>query len=116
MAVKEIMKDKKPDLVLSGINAGANLADDVTYSGTVAAAMEATLLGIPAIALSQAGSLGNPIKWETAEQHGLKIIQMLLDEGWPNEVLINVNFPDVPLKVSKGMKLLVKAPDQTIKA
>lgn len=105
MAVKEIMKDKKPDLVLSGINAGANLADDVTYSGTVAAAMEATLLGIPAIALSQAGSLGNPIKWETAEHHGLKIIQMLLDEGWPNEVLINVNFPDVPPESIKGYEV-----------
>lgn len=95
MAIKELMKGKEPDLLLSGINAGANLADDVTYSGTVAAAMEATLLGVPAIALSQSGSLGNPIKWETAETHALKIIEMLCAEGWPEGVLINVNFPDV---------------------
>lgn len=105
MAIKEIMKGKKPDLVLSGINSGANLADDVTYSGTVAAAMEATLLGVPAIALSQGGSLGNPIKWETAEAYGLKVIKLLVEEGWPEGVLINVNFPDVPPESIKGIEV-----------
>jgi 5'-nucleotidase len=105
MAIKEIMKGKKPDLLLSGINAGANLADDVTYSGTVAAAMEATLLGVPAIAFSQAGSLGSPIKWETCETHGLKVIKLLLEEGWPAGVLINVNFPDVPPESIKGIEV-----------
>ena len=105
MAIKELMKGKKPDLVLSGINAGANLADDVTYSGTVAAAMEATLLGVPAIAFSQAGSLGSPIKWETCEAHGLKVIKLLLEEGWPEGVLINVNFPDVPPESIRGIEV-----------
>ena len=56
-AVKHLLKDRKPDLVLSGVNRGTNLADDVTYSGTVAAAMEGTLLGIPSIALSQTGGI-----------------------------------------------------------
>jgi 5'-nucleotidase len=105
MAIKELMKGQEPDLVLSGINAGANLADDVTYSGTVAAAMEATLLGVPAIALSQSGSLGSPLKWETAETHGLKIIKLLLEEGWPEEVLMNINFPDVPPESIKGYEV-----------
>ena len=105
MAIKELMKGNEPDLLLSGINAGANLADDVTYSGTVAAAMEATLLGVPAIAFSQSGSLGSPIKWETAEAHTLKVIQMLCEQGWPAEVLMNVNFPDVTPEGIKGYEV-----------
>ena len=53
LAINHILKDRKPDLVLSGVNHGSNLGEDVTYSGTIAAAMEATLLGVPAIAMSQ---------------------------------------------------------------
>src|SRR5712691_11037312 len=66
IAVKRLLRDRPPDLVLSGINAGSNVGEDMTYSGTVAAAMEATLLGIPAMALSQ-DYRGHEITWETSE-------------------------------------------------
>ena len=96
MAVHHILKDRKPALVLSGVNRGANVADDVTYSGTIAGAMEGTVLGIPSIALSQ--SYGWERKqlppWETAIGHGPDLIARLWDTGWPDHVFLNVNFPD----------------------
>ena len=97
MGVIHVLKDHRPDLVLSGVNRGSNMADDVTYSGTIAAAMEATALGIPAIALSQSTLFdeGNPIRWSCAEHHGPALIRKLLAAGWPKDVLININFPDV---------------------
>ncbi|NWH08831.1 MAG: 5'/3'-nucleotidase SurE [Alphaproteobacteria bacterium] len=96
MGIKHVMKDKLPDLVLSGVNRGANIADDVTYSGTIAAAMEGTVLGVPSIALSQAfGHSGSSqVKWSCAETHGAKLIRRLIAHGWPKDVLININFPD----------------------
>ena len=95
MGVTHVLKHHRPDLVLSGVNRGSNMADDVTYSGTIAAAMEATVLGIPAIALSQSTLLddGN-VKWSCAEAHGPGLIKRLLEAGWPKDVLININFPD----------------------
>lgn len=97
MGVHHVMKDNPPTLVLSGVNRGSNIADDVTYSGTIAAAMEGTGLGIPSIALSQAyGFTENThVKWSCAETHGPWLIRKLLETGWPKDVLINVNFPDV---------------------
>ncbi|MSP43508.1 MAG: 5'/3'-nucleotidase SurE [Alphaproteobacteria bacterium] len=96
LAIAEIMKDTLPDLILSGVNRGANLADDVTYSGTIAAAMEGTVLGVPSISLSQAwGFSDSPVvKWGTAERHAPPIIRQLIKTGWPDDVLININFPD----------------------
>lgn len=96
MGVRYLMKDKPPDLVLSGVNRGQNLADDVTYSGTVAGAIEGTLLGIPSIALSLATHMEGPnsVRWETPLHHGAGLIRQLLDTGWPEGVLLNVNFPD----------------------
>ena len=95
MAVSQIISGALPDLVLSGVNRGANLADDVTYSGTVAAAMEGILLGVPAIALSQVYWPGHSIRWSTAETHAPELIRKLLKIGWPADVLLNVNFPPV---------------------
>jgi 5'-nucleotidase len=69
LAIKEIIRDKKPDLVLSGINRGSNLGEDVTYSGTLAAAMEGTLFDIPSIALSQSIAQGMPVKWNVPGTH-----------------------------------------------
>jgi 5'-nucleotidase len=94
MGVRHIL-DAKPDLVLSGVNRGANVADDVTYSGTIAAAMEGTLLGIPSVALSQAYGWadGAEVPWTTAEAHGPDVIRRLLDAGIPPGTLVNVNFP-----------------------
>ncbi|MFP4002643.1 MAG: 5'/3'-nucleotidase SurE [Alphaproteobacteria bacterium] len=99
MAVKHILKDHKPDLILSGVNRGSNLADDVTYSGTIAGAMEGTALGVPSVALSQAYGFdaeGNrKVKWRTGEVHGPWLIAELMRADWHDSVLINVNFPDV---------------------
>lgn len=67
MGINQVMKDNPPDLVLSGVNRGGNMGDDVTYSGTVAAALEGTLMGLPPIALSQVTEDGHPTKWSTAE-------------------------------------------------
>ena len=72
LAVKRLLRDRPPDLVLSGVNGGSNVGEDLTYSGTVAAAMEATLLGIPAMALSQDFRDGEPVPWETAETFGAR--------------------------------------------
>lgn len=98
MAVLHLMKDQPPDLVLSGVNRGFNVADDVTYSGTVAAAMEGTALGIPSIAMSQTVSddEGSIARWACAETHGPALLRRLVDLGWPDGVLLNVNFPDLP--------------------
>jgi 5'-nucleotidase len=97
MAARHIMP-QKPDLLLSGVNRGRNAAEDVTYSGTVAGAMEGTVLGIPSFALSQGYSFatkGNP-PWETAIRFAPDIIRRVLDEGMPRDVLVNINFPDCP--------------------
>ncbi len=98
MAARSIMIEARPDLVLSGVNRGQNVAEDVTYSGTIAAAMEGTLLGIPSIAVSQAyGPAGrDQIHWDCARHHAAGIIRRLLEEGIPKDILFNLNFPNVP--------------------
>ena len=98
MGVRRIMRDAPPDLVLSGVNCGHNLAEDVTYSGTVAGAMEGCALGIPSIALSQEYGEGGRtgLDWSAGETHGAAVVRGLLDAGWPQGVLMNVNFPDLP--------------------
>lgn len=94
LGLNHLMKDARPTLVLSGVNRGVNLADDVTYSGTVAGAMEGTLAGVPSIALSQAI---NPetrrSDFSIAGRYGADIIRKLVNHGWRENVLFNVNFP-----------------------
>jgi 5'/3'-nucleotidase len=100
----------KPDLVLSGVNRGRNAAEDVTYSGTVAGAMEGTVLGIPSFALSQAYSAANrhdPF-WATAIKFAPDLIRRVLDAGMPPDVLVNVNFPDCPPEEVAGVALAVQ--------
>lgn len=105
MAVKSVMPDA-PDLILSGVNRGQNLAEDVTYSGTIAAAMEGTALGIRAMALSQAMNFTEGgIKWECAEAHGLPLVAQLVEQGWPEGVLLNINFPDTTPDQVKGVEI-----------
>ena len=104
-AVKHLLRDRKPDLVLSGVNRGTNIADDVTYSGTVAAAMEGCLLGLPSIAFSQAYTHDHPVKWGTATQHGAAVARRALATDWPRNVLVNVNFPDVVAASVKGVRV-----------
>ncbi len=96
------------DLVLSGVNRGANLGEDVTYSGTIAAAMEATLLDVPAIAFSQAYRNGHPVKWATAERYAPDIVRQLWRAGWAKGVLINVNFPDRVAASVQGHKVVAQ--------
>jgi 5'-nucleotidase len=103
LAVNSILRDHRPDLVLSGVNAGGNMGEDVTYSGTIAAAMEATLLDLPAIALSQHTSDRGAIHWATAAAYAPKIIRRLAAQPWPRQTLINVNFPDVPPEQVTGI-------------
>ena len=105
MGVRFLLKDKPPDLVLSGVNRGQNLADDVNYSGTVAGAIEGCLLGVPSIALSLAignYETGKPI-WDTPMRHGGGLLGKLLKAGWPEGVVLNVNFPDCQPDAVKGM-------------
>jgi len=107
MAVHHILP-QAPDLVLSGVNSGANLADDVTYSGTVSAAMEGTLLGIRSFALSQDihGDEGqNPIPWDVAETHAPAVLRKLINIPAAPGVLINLNFPACAVNEVKGARV-----------
>ncbi len=98
MAVRHILKDHPPELILSGINHGSNLAEDVTYSGTVAAAMEGAILGVRSIALSLMMGFEDGERralWDTALAHAPSLITKLLEAKWAPGTLININFPDV---------------------
>jgi 5'-nucleotidase len=106
MAMRHVL-DPRPDLVLSGVNRGQNMADDVTYSGTVAGAMEGTLLGVRSIALSQCFGGGAP-DYGPGEVHGPALIRRLLETRLPAEVLININFPDCPADEVKGTQITVQ--------
>ncbi|WMS41024.1 5'/3'-nucleotidase SurE [Acuticoccus sp. MNP-M23] len=88
----EHLMDRKPDLVLSGVNRGGNMADSIAYSGTVGAAMTALLAGVPAIALSQFFQ-GVDIHWETARAYAKPLIEKLLANDWPRPIVPNINFP-----------------------
>ncbi len=94
-AMGQARADSVPMLVISGVNSGINAADDVTYSGTIAGAMEGTALGIPSIALSQTYDFetGYHVSWSCAEAHGPGVVKGLVETGWPEDVLMNVNFP-----------------------
>jgi 5'-nucleotidase len=105
IGINKLMKQSPPDLVITGINQGANVGEDVTYSGTVAAAMEATLQGFPSIALSQVCSGRPPIKWATAKKWLPKVLKMLCADLWPSGVLINVNFPDKSVGRVNGVEI-----------
>jgi 5'-nucleotidase len=106
MACLHILKDRQPDLILSGVNWGSNLADDVTYSGTIAGAMEGCALNIPSIALSQCYDEGgrDAIDWAASEVHGADVVKALVAAGWPSGTLMNVNFPACPADQVKGVK------------
>jgi len=104
MGARHLMKDM-PDLVLSGVNRGRNAAEDVTYSGTVAAAIEGTVLGIPSFALSQAftAATRKDPHWATALKFGPDLIRRVLADGMPRDVFVNINFPDCPPDGVKGV-------------
>ena len=95
--------DVEPDMVVAGINAGANLGDDVLYSGTVAAAMEGRFLGLPAIAVSLVSE--RPRHFETAARVTLDLVRRLLSNSLPADTILNVNVPDLPLDKLAGMQV-----------
>jgi 5'-nucleotidase len=107
LALGAVMEDHKPDLILSGVNRGGNLAEDVTYSGTVSAAMEGCLAGIRSIALSQVmmDYTAGQEDFSTAQTHGAGIIRRVLGLEWPQGVLLNINFPPVPADAVKGVRV-----------
>jgi len=107
MGVVKLVEGRPPDLVLSGVNHGQNIADDVTYSGTVAGAMEGSCAGIPSIALSQAFApqRSNDPNWATAQTFAPQIISRMLDIGWQTDIIINLNFPDARPEDVKGIKI-----------
>ncbi|PTQ08564.1 5'/3'-nucleotidase SurE [Sphingomonas oleivorans] len=109
MALALIMKDNPPDLILSGVNRGANLAEDVTYSGTVSAAMEGALAGVRSIALSQVYSsegMGDEVPFDAATAWGEKVLRPLLDAPWAPRTLVNINFPPVPADEVRGIRVV----------
>ncbi len=107
LALKEIIpvKKKPVTLVLSGVNHGSNVGDDVTYSGTIAAAMEGTILNVPSIALSLLCNGSEKIHWQTAEKHAPDIIKKLVEIGWAENTLINMNFPDCSANKVKAIRV-----------
>lgn len=105
LALRKLFADHKPDLVISGINAGENLADDITYSGTISAAMEGALAGIPAIALSQAMRLADH-GYAAAEAWGEQVLSTLVELPMAKRTLVNVNFPDLAASAVKGVRVV----------
>jgi 5'-nucleotidase len=109
MALGVVEGGFKPDLILSGVNRGANLAEDVTYSGTVSAAMEGTLAGYRSIALSQVYAregMGDTVPFAAAETWGARVLRPLLDVPMPPRTLININFPALAPDAVKGVKVV----------
>jgi 5'-nucleotidase len=107
MGARHILGSKMPDLVLSGVNRGRNVAEDVVYSGTIAGALEGTILGLPSFALSQEFSVETREKplWETALKFGPQILRKVIDAGVPKNTVINVNFPAVTPDEVRGVRV-----------
>ena len=108
MALREVM-DAPPDLILSGVNRGANLGDDITYSGTVSAGIEGALAGIRSVAMSQVisrESAASDDLFAAAREWGAKVIEPLLDAPFAERTLVNVNFPPLGPDAVKGIRVV----------
>jgi 5'-nucleotidase len=108
MAIAHIMKDQPPDLVLSGVNRGANLGEDVTYSGTVSAAMEGALAGIPSVALSQSYAregMGDTVPFAAAEAWAERVLRPIVESPMEPRTLVNINFPALAPEEVKGVRV-----------
>ena len=107
MGARHILGETAPDLVLSGVNKGRNVAEDVVYSGTIAGALEGTILGFPSFALSQEFSIDTRDKplWETALKFGPDILRKVIEAGVPKNTVINVNFPSCMPDEVRGVRV-----------
>jgi 5'-nucleotidase len=109
MALARLMKETPPDLILSGVNRGANLAEDVTYSGTVSAAMEGALAGVRSIALSQVYAregMGDTVPFAAASAWGERVLRPILATPYERGTLVNVNFPAGAEDAVKGIRVV----------
>ncbi len=109
IALARIMRDHQPDLILSGVNRGANLAEDVTYSGTVSAAMEGALAGVRSVALSQVydrEGMGDTVPFDAARAWGERVLRPLIDGPLAPRTLVNVNFPALPADQVRGVRIV----------
>jgi 5'-nucleotidase len=114
LAVKEILpRDKPVSLLVSGINHGDNMAEHVTYSGTIAATMEGTLLGIPSIAFSRAILHDAPLQWDTAAKGVHDTISAFTGYAWPAGTLLSVNIPDCAPAELRGLRSAVQGKRRT---
>jgi 5'-nucleotidase len=104
LAVKRLLRER-PDLMVSGINRGPNMGDDVTYSGTIAAAMEATLLGIPSMAISLSRKGDADYDYGPAALIATRLALMVLERGLPESTLLNVNVPNIPIGRIEGVEI-----------
>ena len=107
MGARHILGAQLPDVVLSGVNKGRNVAEDVVYSGTIAGALEGTILGLPSFALSQEFSVATRDKpsWDTALKFGPQIVRKVLEAGIPKNTVINVNFPACTPEEVQGIRV-----------
>jgi 5'-nucleotidase len=107
LGLKRLLRDRLPSLVLAGVNAGGNVAEDITYSGTCAAAMEATLFGVPAIALSQEYRDRAAIPWTVSEAFAADAIRRVFAaaDPWPRETFFNINFPAASPSAVRGFAI-----------
>lgn len=107
VAMTDVLNAHKPDLILSGVNRGQNLAEDVTFSGTIAGALQGMQMGVPSIALSLARGFqgAESLPWDTALGHGPDLIRNLLAASWPEQVVLSVNFPDRAVDEVEGVQM-----------
>ena len=105
LGIHELLGDRKPDFLFSGINAGPNLAEDITYSGTCSAAMEGAMLGIPSIALSQMLGYNQPVHWETSRALLPPIVEKLMTLPFGDGRFVNVNVPNLPVDQVTGTRI-----------
>jgi 5'-nucleotidase len=111
MGVRRILESAKPDVILSGVNSGQNVAEDVVYSGTIAGAMEGAILGIPSIALSQTYNMATGREgayWSCAETHAPPLIDKILSEGIAPNIVMNLNFPACRPEEVQGVAVTVQ--------
>jgi len=113
LALAHMMRDSKPTLILSGVNAGTNTGDDVNLSGTLGAAFMGLMLGVPSIAISQDFATRKSVRWDTTRAIVPKLLKHFLEVGWRKETCLSVNIPDLPAHEITGFTWARQSPRTT---